>query len=232
MKKLNNIAYLLASLLVVSNTIHADLHNEILLDSSLNKMNTAMDSYEKNKAKDKDLELEARLLIDSHEVILDYVKNKKYVALKTAYDKMKDDKAFARPNNEQIAEYRTIIQDHIQTTKIEIKNKKQSNAYLKQCIKNGIALGSVIIVSGGLFAWGSWKIHMLPGRQKSLPERYMSTAAKLAIDYSAIIGLPLTSFLFLKLLIQLVSSDEIEMLQKMNGLLLLFEQLNDVHSQA
>jgi len=210
--------------------ISADLHTALLVNSKMEQLDSSMKAYEQNQKKAKDWALEALLLINAHEVIFDCITNKEYFKLKTIYDKMLANPLFQRPTNEQIEEYRNKLQAHIIQAKIDREEAKRSRSYLKKIIKNSVAFAVGVIGFAALGGWGSLKIKSLSSHNDWVTS-YNKTAAKLAIDSSVIVGMPVTCILMLKLIIGLVVFDEIEILQKTNGLLLLFEQLNNEHSQ-
>lgn len=206
-------------LLGIINCALADIRHELLMDAKINQMDKGMSEYNANQEKEKQLELEALLLLDSHKVIDDCIKKIEFYKLKKVYDKMSADPIYDRPTKEHIEQWRTIIQEHIAQAKIDKIEAKKSNTYTKQAIKNGIALGVCFALLMALPIWGSNIISKSHMNQKN----YL---AKYAIDAGFILGFPLGTLCLLKFIAELILYDKVETLQKMNSLLLLFEGLH------
>lgn len=211
--------------LVIANSLHADLGTNVMLQSKVDRlgdqMSTAMAEHAENEQKEKRLELDALLLIDSSKVIDDCIKNIEFLKLKTVYDKMSTDAIYARPNKEQIEQWREVIKEHIIKAKADKIEEKKSHAYLKKAIANSLGLGIFFAAMMCLPLWGASVINENANKKNYL--------AKYAIDAGTIMGFPLSTFFLLKLILQLIPNDKVQTLQKMNSILLLFEQLNETH---
>lgn len=214
---INKVLVFLLSL-VIANLLNANLGHELLWESKINQINKSHDEYLKYQATEKELELEALLLLDSSKVIEDCIKDGLFLKLKNVYDKINLDPIYARPTKEQIAKWRKIIQEQIEQAKIDNKKAKESHTYLKQAIKNGAAIGVSFVSMMTLFFWGKDIIETGNGN------KYL---AQYAIDAGVIIGFPLNTFLLLKFVMQLIPNDKIEILNKTNSILLLFKELSE-----
>jgi len=227
MKKFTSLNYVLAFLLIALNKFDVTIAS---LDNGLQEM----------KEQDQKLELEARLLIDSHQTILDCLRDGKYGELQTIYDKMCVDSSFQRLNKEQIREYQKILQERIDQS---VQNEK-SNSSLKKILKSTGKCWGLFAIT----ACGCWMLYKL-GKSEIISESLRQYTAclnsqlalrirqnlrlilaKNAVDFSIIVsgifGLG-CSVLWMLELLGIAFISEIETLKKMDRLLIAFEQLSD-----